>query len=99
MFTGIIQSVGTIRRLEPRGGDVRLGTASSRSFEIRNEGSAPLAVSATGLEGADAAVWSPDGRFLAFTSRRGEKRGDSTLHVLPIGVAGEVRTARVTVVR
>ena len=24
MFTGIIQSVGEIRRLEPRGGDVRL---------------------------------------------------------------------------
>jgi len=37
-------------------------------------------------------TWSPDGRFLAFTSRRGDKRGDSTLHVLPIAVAGEVRT-------
>ncbi len=37
-------------------------------------------------------VWSPDGRHLAFTSRRGEKKGDSTLHVLPIAAAGEVRT-------
>jgi dipeptidyl aminopeptidase/acylaminoacyl peptidase len=37
-------------------------------------------------------VWSPDGRFLAFTSRRGEKKGDSTLHVLPVDTAGEVRT-------
>lgn len=27
MFTGIIQSVGQIRRLEPRGGDVRIGIA------------------------------------------------------------------------
>ena len=37
-------------------------------------------------------TWSPDGQRLAFTSRRGEKRGDSTLHVLPVGVPGEVRT-------
>jgi dipeptidyl aminopeptidase/acylaminoacyl peptidase len=36
--------------------------------------------------------WSPDGRFLAFTARRGEKKGDSTLHVLPVGAAGELRT-------
>ena len=28
-------------------------------------------------------AWSPDGRWLAFTSRRGEKKGDSTLHVMP----------------
>jgi len=37
-------------------------------------------------------VWSPDGRFLAFTSRRGEKKGDSTLHIVPITASGEVRT-------
>jgi dipeptidyl aminopeptidase/acylaminoacyl peptidase len=37
-------------------------------------------------------TWSPDGRFLAFTSRRGEKKGDSTLHVLPVGVPGETLT-------
>jgi dipeptidyl aminopeptidase/acylaminoacyl peptidase len=37
-------------------------------------------------------TWSPDGRFLAFTSRRGEKQGDATLHVLPIGGPGELRT-------
>ena len=37
-------------------------------------------------------TWSPDGRHLAFTSRRGEKQGDSTLHVLPVAGAGEVRT-------
>ncbi len=36
--------------------------------------------------------WSPDGRWLAFTSRRGEKKGDSTLHMLPISGPGEVRT-------
>ena len=37
-------------------------------------------------------TWSPDGRFLAFTSRRGETKGDSTLHILPIGGPGEIRT-------
>ena len=37
-------------------------------------------------------AWSPDGRWLAFTSRRGEKKGDSTLHVLPVGGPGELRT-------
>jgi dipeptidyl aminopeptidase/acylaminoacyl peptidase len=37
-------------------------------------------------------AWSPDGRFLAFTSRRGEKKGDSTLHVLPVASPGETRT-------
>jgi dipeptidyl aminopeptidase/acylaminoacyl peptidase len=37
-------------------------------------------------------AWSPDGRWLAFTSRRGENKGDSTLHVMPVGGPGEVRT-------
>jgi dipeptidyl aminopeptidase/acylaminoacyl peptidase len=37
-------------------------------------------------------TWSPDGRWLAFTSRRGERKGDSTLHVMPVAGPGEVRT-------
>ena len=37
-------------------------------------------------------TWSPDGRSLAFTSRRGDKQGDSTLHILPISGPGELRT-------
>ncbi len=37
-------------------------------------------------------AWSPDGRHLAFTSRRGGSTGDSTLHVLPVGAPGELRT-------
>ncbi len=37
-------------------------------------------------------TWSPDGKWLAFTSRRGEKQGDSTLHILPIDGPGELRT-------
>ncbi|MEL7156150.1 MAG: S9 family peptidase [Actinomycetota bacterium] len=37
-------------------------------------------------------VWSPDGRRLAFTSRRGEKAHETTLHVLPVDGPGEIRT-------
>ncbi|MEY2958915.1 MAG: hypothetical protein RLZZ01_1483, partial [Actinomycetota bacterium] len=37
-------------------------------------------------------VWSPDGRLLAFTSRRGERSSDATLHVMPVDWPGEVRT-------
>ena len=37
-------------------------------------------------------VWSPDGRLLAFTSRRGEKDHETTLHVMPVDGPGEVRT-------
>lgn len=36
-------------------------------------------------------AWSPDGTELAFVSRRGEKKGDATLHVMPVG-GGETRT-------
>jgi dipeptidyl aminopeptidase/acylaminoacyl peptidase len=36
--------------------------------------------------------WSPDGRWLAFTSRRGEDKGEATLHVLPVDGPGETRT-------
>jgi dipeptidyl aminopeptidase/acylaminoacyl peptidase len=40
----------------------------------------------------DQPVWSPDGEWLAFTSRRSGPDGDATLHLLPIGMPGEVRT-------
>ncbi|MEY2583164.1 MAG: hypothetical protein QOE09_3013 [Ilumatobacteraceae bacterium] len=37
-------------------------------------------------------AWSPDGRSLAFASKRGAKKGEATLHVLPVDAAGETRT-------
>ncbi len=37
-------------------------------------------------------VWSPDGSALAFTSARGEKEEDATLHILPMDGPGEVVT-------
>jgi dipeptidyl aminopeptidase/acylaminoacyl peptidase len=36
--------------------------------------------------------WSPDGASIAFTSKRGEKKSETTLHVLPFDRAGETRT-------
>lgn len=36
--------------------------------------------------------WSPDGTWLAFTSGRSEKKGETTLCIIPIGISGEIRT-------
>lgn len=45
----------------------------------------------SGGEHDSAPTWSPDGSELAFVSRRGEKKGDATLHVMPVS-GGETRT-------
>ena len=37
-------------------------------------------------------TWSPDGNSLAFVSGRTENKGEATLHVLPMGIPGELRT-------
>jgi len=37
-------------------------------------------------------AWSPDGAWLAFTSRRSEGNAKPTLHVMPVDGPGEVRT-------
>ena len=50
----------------------------------------PLPVTAGDHDSGPA--WSPDGRSLAFTSKRAAKKGESTLHVLPIATPGETRT-------
>ncbi len=46
----------------------------------------------TGGEHDGNPTWSPDGRHLAFTSRRSPKKGQTTLHLLPVAAPGETRT-------
>jgi dipeptidyl aminopeptidase/acylaminoacyl peptidase len=51
---------------------------------------APRAV--TGGENDSQPTFSPDSASLAFVSRRSPKKGESTLHVMPITAPGETRT-------
>ncbi len=37
-------------------------------------------------------IWSPDGRWLAFVSKRSDDKNKTTLHVMPVGGPGEIRT-------
>jgi dipeptidyl aminopeptidase/acylaminoacyl peptidase len=55
------------------------------------DGSAPPRPLTNGEHDGEPA-WAPDGRSLAFISRRSEKKTETTMHVIPIGEAGEVRT-------
>ncbi|MGZ4765446.1 MAG: LpqB family beta-propeller domain-containing protein [Ilumatobacteraceae bacterium] len=50
----------------------------------------PRAITAGEFDGDPA--WSPDGRALAFASRRSAKSDESTLHVMPVAEPGETRT-------
>ncbi len=59
------------------------------------DGSTPPYRFSAGEHGDTAPAWSPDGRFLAFTSRRADGTGGdgerrASLHVAPVGVGGEV---------
>src|SRR5262245_42408931 len=69
--------------------DLTKTTTGSRVWLAGPEG-APLPVSAGPFDSGP--VWSPDGRRLAFASRRGEKEHETTLHVLPVEGPGESRT-------
>ncbi len=87
------RSAASDARLSPDGGHITfvvattdLGSNTTRTLVWLDD--AP--VSAGPHDGAP--TFSPDGRHVAFTSRRGEKQGDSTLHVMPVAGPGEVRT-------
>lgn len=55
------------------------------------DGSTPPRVISSGTNDGKPA-FSPDGTLLAFTGRRDTKKSVATLHVLPIGAPGELRT-------
>ncbi len=56
------------------------------------DGSTPPHQLTSGEHGDSQPVWSPDGRRLAFTSRRSTGSDAATLHVVPIGGPGETVT-------
>jgi dipeptidyl aminopeptidase/acylaminoacyl peptidase len=62
----------------------------SQIWLVPADGSAPPRVLTNGARD-DNPAWSPDGRALAFTAKRSEQEGESTLHVIPVDVAGETR--------
>jgi dipeptidyl aminopeptidase/acylaminoacyl peptidase len=64
----------------------------SQVWLTRSDGSEPPRPITAGERSDSNPTWSPDGRLLAFTSRRSEKKGDATLHVLPVHGPGELRT-------
>ena len=55
-------------------------------------GEVPARPLSAGEKGDGSPVWAPDGRSLAFTSHRGEKDEETTIHVIPVDGAGETRT-------
>ena len=71
--------------------DMAKNKAFSQVWLAATDGSAaPRAL--TGGEHDGGPAWSPDGRSLAFVSKRGAKTDESTLHVLPVAEPGETRT-------
>jgi dipeptidyl aminopeptidase/acylaminoacyl peptidase len=97
----IVQATGPV--VSPDGTAVafvvsRIDMAKNKSFSqvwlADSDGAtAPRAV--TGGDHDSGPAWSPDGRALAFVSARTAKKGESTLHVLPIASPGETRTIAV----
>ena len=59
-------------------------------------GEVPARPLSAGEKGDGSPVWAPDGRSLAFTSHRGEKDEETTVHVIPVDGAGETRTIAAT---
>ena len=71
--------------------DMKANTYRSQVWLAHADGSRPPRPLTAGEQRDGNPALSPDGSWLAFTSGRSEKKGETTLHVLPIGTSGEVR--------
>jgi dipeptidyl aminopeptidase/acylaminoacyl peptidase len=67
----------------------------SQVWSARADGGAPPRPVTSGERRDGSPAWSPDGRTLAFTSHRGEKDEETTIHLLPVDGPGETRTIAV----
>ncbi len=72
--------------------DHKANTYRSQVWLARADGSTPPRPLTAGEKRDGNPSWSPDGTWLAFTSGRSEKKGETTLCIIPIGTSGEIRT-------
>lgn len=72
--------------------DFKTNKYRSQVWLAATDGSAPPRPLTAGEKRDGNPSWSPDGTWLAFTSGRSEKKGETTLCVIPIGSSGEIRT-------
>jgi dipeptidyl aminopeptidase/acylaminoacyl peptidase len=72
--------------------DLEANTTRSQIWLAPTDGSRPARPLTAGQQRDRSPAWSPDGAELAFASGRSETKGATTVHVLPLGVPGELRT-------
>jgi dipeptidyl aminopeptidase/acylaminoacyl peptidase len=72
--------------------DLEANTTRSQIWVAPTDAARPARPLTAGEQRDGNPAWSPDGTQLAFTSARSETKGTTTLHVLPVGVPGELRT-------
>ena len=72
--------------------DQKANTYRSQVWIAATDGSTPPRPLTAGEKRDGNPSWSPDGSWLAFTSGRSEKKGETTLCIIPMGSSGEIRT-------